>query len=290
MGRLGSLPPYSVSGKRACDTIRPIIALRSADATLPDFRMGSRWTSAIQRSEPVNCQSLRRESNVILVIRFRTMSQRLPIRRCALRRSVAGFYDPAKHIMQLTFDRSLGDPSPAVTSHHEMVHKDLTESTVGGYLDRFLSSTVSGLASEAKETIENWVDGLVQRSMLTHEGTALFISLAQPALFGVPHLDQILAAIPEDYSVLLRTIESRLISTAELRALHLDIDDALSFNVGVSTIANSIASLALDHIYSPNLDNADVAGVETVLGTVDADARFPEYSEGAEVNTRRRCS
>jgi hypothetical protein len=178
--------------------------------------------------------------------------------------------------MQLTFDRSLGDPSPAVTSHHEMVHKDLTESTVGGYLDRFLSSsgTVRGLASEAKETIENWVDGLVQRSMLTHEGTALFISLAQPALFGVPHLDQILAAIPEDYFAFLRTIESRLISIAELRSLHLDIDDALSFNVGIFTIASSIASLALDHIYSPTLDNADVAGVQTVLNTLDADARF----------------
>jgi hypothetical protein len=100
------------------------------------------------------------------------------MKRCFYRSSLVGIYLPAEQVVTLPFDKGNNDPMPTMTLLHELTHRDLTEKTLAGLIDRLLA-VVSGdseLDPDLRRCVDQTFNAFFDRASLLHEGVATYTS------------------------------------------------------------------------------------------------------------------
>ena len=98
--------------------------------------------------------------------------------RCSLRGGLKGSFDPAGAKVSIpVWDGSASYPRSVVWIH-ELVHRDLTEPTISGWLERVLAIAVDHepIASSTRQALRETYDRLFDNAFNVHEGTATFVS------------------------------------------------------------------------------------------------------------------
>ncbi|MFN7939156.1 MAG: hypothetical protein U0R19_37880 [Bryobacteraceae bacterium] len=200
-----------------------------------------------------------------------------PRRRfCAVRASVAGYFTSADEFIHIGFSRLIGDPSPNTTYIHELVHKDLTQATLMGHYERFVARLLEyGKMSNAiRHHVQTLLDVIMERSTLVHEGTALYISLANLEVLGGPQIASVRAALPADYDAHVNVLERNLLPLTAFRGSGNVTDHDVTQTMVVDVIAKACAFTILNTDLRDALDQSSTPLEALHCKIPDYDGRF----------------
>jgi hypothetical protein len=128
-----------------------------------------------------------------------------------VRASAAGHYAPGTQAVTLDARRTAPDPAPLVTLIHENAHRDMTERSVGGLLERMLARALEAGPGPSHAAVDAALGAFMEASFLVHEGVATYMGMyahadaSREEPGGTP-IDRLVDELPIDYRAALDTI------------------------------------------------------------------------------------
>ena len=192
------------------------------------------------------------------------------LRMCKHRASTVGYFCPLTRNIVLHSLRDF-DPAPGITYQHELVHKDLVESTSMGLLERLLAhvSQREDLPNAKRDDAQELFKALYENSSRVHEGTAVYLSVA--LLNSRPELiAEYLSDLPADY----RAASAALSSVLNFPPPVPDPLDGNARSIALDHTVKMIAAAALNLPVKLGCGAATLSPMAETLATVGPDVRF----------------